>query len=188
MNCNALRKKIIVQRSQLGTSELHRIGTSIADWVLSAFWYHEAQSVHSFFGVESKGEIPTLKILEDVLAKGKYLAMPRITGMNGEMEHIRVGSLDSLRKGPWGIPQPFEGESVESSSLDLVIVPGLAADRKGNRIGYGKGYYDRFLISATNAKKVMLLPRTFLMDQIPVKDHDVPMDMLVTETGIIRCR
>ncbi len=185
---NVLRKSIIDQRSRMSTSELHRLGNRIAEWVLSSIWYHEAHSVHCFFGVVSKGEIPTQNILEDILAKEKYLVMPRVIGKNGEMEHIRVRSLDSLRVGLWGIPQPSGSESVESGSLDLILVPGLAADRNGNRIGYGKGYYDRFLRSVTHAKKVMLLPGAFLMDQVPVKEHDVPVDTVVTETGIIHCR
>ena len=113
--------------------------------------------------------------------------MPRVTDDPGVMEHIRVNDLAALVEGIWGIKEPASGESVETDTIDLVFVPGLAADRKGNRIGYGKGYYDRFLASAPNAIKIMLVPSLFILNHIPPQKHDVPVDLLVTETDIIIC-
>ncbi len=187
MDRNILRKKIIKQRSTISANELHRHAGSITGIIQSAGWYRRAKCVHCFFGVAGKGEIPTGKILEHILASGKILVMPRVTGSDGEMEHIRVHDLSSLTEGAWGIPEPPHGDPVGVDNIDLVFVPGLAADRKGNRIGYGKGYYDRFLSSAPTATKVMILPDIFILDQIPVKNHDVPVDMLVTEKGEVDC-
>lgn len=135
----------------------------------------------------SKGEIPTRKILSHTITSGKILVMPRMTDAMGALEHIKVSDLDRLSKGKWGIMEPETDEMVPSDSIDLVIVPGLAADKKGNRMGYGKGYYDRFLSHLTQCKSVMILPDEFICDYVPVNSHDVPVNALISESGIVFC-
>ncbi len=188
MDRKALRKEMIKKRSLIDASELRHLSDCIARITLSASWYQASRCIHCFFGVAEKGEISTLKILNHVINSGKILVMPRVAGHDGHMEHIRVRNLDSLAKGAWGIQEPAEGEHFNIDDIDLIFVPGLAADRNGNRLGYGKGYYDRFLSTAAGARKVMLVPDDFMLGHIPAKKHDVPVDALVTETGEIVCR
>ncbi len=188
MNRQDIRKQALAIRSQMGSGELERLGGLIAGHVLGAGWYLEARCVHCFFGVIEKGEIPTERILSDAVSSGKVLALPKVTDSEGGMKHVRVHDPAHLVPGPWGIPVPAGREEVAVADIDLILVPGLAADREGNRIGYGKGYYDRFLVSAARAVKVMLVPERLVHNRLPAEDHDVPVDFLATENGILSCK
>jgi 5-formyltetrahydrofolate cyclo-ligase len=183
-----IRDEVLSLRKRMDGDELARMGSQIAKRVLQAEWYRDARCIHCFSGAVHKGEIPTLDIVEDCLKTGKILAMPRVSDRAGRMVHVRVTAPDHFRAGPWGIMEPVGDETVPVHEIELVLVPGLAADPAGNRIGYGKGYYDRFLGSASHALKVMLIPERFVLDRIPAKSHDIPMDFLVTESRILYCR
>lgn len=183
-----IRQEVLSTRKRMDADELERLGSLITDHVLNAEWYRDARCIHCFYGAAGKGEVSTLRIIEQAMATGKTLVMPRVSDRAGGMEHIRVEHKDHFRAGPWGIMEPSGELTVPVTEIELVLVPGLAADPAGNRIGYGKGYYDRFLDSAGHALKAMLIPERFIVDRIPAENHDVPMDCLVTENRILSCR
>jgi len=186
-NRQNIRKEALSIRRKMDSNELAHLGSLIAQNVLASDWYRDARSVHCFYGVTVKGEIPTVRIMEDALASGKLLAMPRVTDNDGGMEHIRVTALELVKPGLWGIPEPMGETRVTIAEIELILVPGLAVDRKGNRMGYGKGYYDRFLETASHSVKAMLVPDRFVHDRLPVEHHDVPVDYIVTEDRILSC-
>lgn len=187
MNRAQFRKEILQKRQQLIEQRLIDIGDNIFTFLSNMDWYRSAGCIHCFYGVTSKGEVPTQKLLSHILASGKILTMPRMADSLGSLEHVKVNDLSRLSEGKWGIMEPEPGTSVPTESIDLVIVPGLAADKHGNRMGYGKGYYDRFLSCLNHGRSVMILPDEFILDQVPVQSHDVPVDALVSESGIIYC-
>jgi 5-formyltetrahydrofolate cyclo-ligase len=187
MDRRSIRNRVLAGRRQMKKEELDRLGDLIAGQVLQAEWYRNAHCVHCFFGVTEKGEISTGRILADAIASGKVLVLPKVTGDDGGMNHVRVEDLSCLQPGPWDIPEPSGEDKVGPGDIDLVLVPGLAVDLHGNRIGYGKGYYDRFLAEAERAVKVMLVPERFVYERIPAEDHDVPVGFIVTESGIHTC-
>ena len=182
-----IRKEALAIRSKMDSSELQQIGSLIDRSVLKSDWYRNARCVHCFYGVTVKGEIPTVRIMGHALSSGKLLVMPRVTDNDGGMEHIRVSGLELMQPGIWGIPEPVGDEQVPVAEIDLILVPGLAADLSGNRIGYGKGYYDRFLETASHAVKAILIPDRFVHDRLPVEPHDIPVDYIVTEERILSC-
>jgi len=182
-----IRKEALSIRRKMDSSELERIGSLIANNVLESDWYRDARCVHCFYGVKVKGEIPTVRIMGDALASGKLLVMPRVTDNDGGMEHVRVTGLELMQPGLWGIPEPVGEARVPVAEIELILVPGLAVDIKGNRMGYGKGYYDRFLETASHSVKAMLVPERFVHDRLPVEDHDVPVDYIVTEDRVLSC-
>jgi 5-formyltetrahydrofolate cyclo-ligase len=98
-------------------------------------------------------------------------------------------SLDNLQSARFGLLEPERdvGLMVEPDDLDLVIVPGVAFDRRGNRLGFGGGYYDRFF-ERCNATRVGLAYAFQVVDDIPAEDHDVKIDWLVTEDEVILCQ
>ncbi|MEX0681787.1 MAG: 5-formyltetrahydrofolate cyclo-ligase [Balneolales bacterium] len=179
-----LRKKFKSQREQLGITDLKSLGQKIAERLFLSEWYRNAYVVHCFSGTPEKGEIATDAVLSYVIRSEKQLVMPRLSDRKGEMEHYRVDNLNLLKKNKFGIMEPPKGERVWPVELDLVLVPGLAVDMQGNRIGYGKGFYDRFLAS-TPAHKLMLLPEQFIVDHIPNTSHDIPVEGIVTEERLI---
>jgi len=146
-------------------------------------FYHEAQTVFCYVSVGS--EVDTLGLIEDLLVSGKSIFVPRCEG-GGIMYAQMLLSLSELEKGLLGIPvPPLMNPRVESTSLDLIIVPCLACDTSGYRIGYGGGYYDRYLASAEQATSIALCRESLLHEHLPQEDHDVPVDFVITDERMI---
>ena len=184
---DTLRKQIITQRKQMDCKELEDLGEKIFEMVTATEWYRKAVCIHCFSGSVDKGEISTTKILDHIVKSDKKLVMPRVEPGSDQLKHIPVKNPDSLITGKWGIKEPENGETVNPGEIDLVLVPGLAADRYGNRIGFGKGFYDRFLAQIPHVNSALLLPSMFILDRIPVKPYDIPMGAIITETEVIYC-
>ena len=98
-----------------------------------------------------------------------------------------IENAEELHKGAYGILEPSTKRPVAENDIDVIIVPGLAFDRRGGRMGFGAGYYDRLLIK-TNAVKIGLCYDFQLMDSVPSEEHDVPMDYIITEKEIVEIR
>lgn len=129
-------------------------------------------------------EIGMGPVLEAVLSQGKTLLLPRCEA-EGIMTARKIADLSQLTPGAYGILEPkSETEVFPQEEIDLILVPGLAFDAKGHRLGRGKGYYDRFLVSRRG--KTMGICRC-LVPQVPVEDHDKIMDAVITEDKIILC-
>ncbi|MDD5762367.1 MAG: 5-formyltetrahydrofolate cyclo-ligase [bacterium] len=134
------------------------------------------------------GEVPTERVRHAYLAAGARLYYPRVAGsrMLAFYPH-REG--DGWETGPYGIPEPSIPAGVEPrlSGWNIVVVPGLAFDRRGNRLGHGFGYYDRFLAGLPGSvPRVGLAFEGQLVPEVPVDAWDVPVHALVTEEGVIR--
>lgn len=104
--------------------------------------------------------------------------------MNGdELEHSKINSTNELVKNTLGILEPKENLKIDTRKIDLILVPLLGVDIRGNRLGYGKGYYDKFLQTA-EALKIGLAFEEFVLDEIPSEKHDVKLDGFITEKGV----
>lgn len=127
-------------------------------------------------------EPDTLPLFEALWARGKKLLLPRCLPRWG-MEARQVEPPDRLVPGPYGIPEPpVDCPLEERDGIDLILVPGLAYDRAGNRLGQGGGYYDRYLADCRGIT-VALCRDALLLDRVPVEPHDRPVDVVLTETG-----
>ena len=114
--------------------------------------------------------------------------MPCVLPNTSELFHSQLNSFEDLRPGALGVlePSPEQRIALTPESFDLVIVPGVAFDRFGGRLGYGKGYYDRFL-DQTSAFRLALAFDFQLLETVPTEMHDVPMDGILTENGFYFC-
>ncbi len=125
------------------------------------------------------------------LSQGKAVALPRTIIAQRQLECFQISSLDDLVTGAYSImePDPERCPRVDPSELDIVIVPGSVFDRRGGRLGYGGGYYDRFLSKdAPQALRIALAFSFQVQDNnIPLQPHDELMDYIVTEKEIIHC-
>ena len=144
-----------------------------------------AETVFAFFPMAAEPDL--LPLLEELLRRGKRLAFPRC--LEGErLEFRQAASLEQLRPGTWGIPEPGEElPLLPDEAADFAIVPCLSADRQGGRLGHGGGYYDRFLQAAPlplGAAMVCYSP--LLLPEVPREGHDVILPVLVTEEGVWR--
>lgn len=145
--------------------------------------YKNCKTLFAF--VSSAIEIDTSVIISTALAQGKRLALPRCRNRNGEMDFYYVTSLSQLEKGAFSImePAPEKCEQVTDLSSGLCIVPGLCFDLEGFRIGFGKGYYDRFLQEFGGVTAGLCYSRC-IEHNLPVGVFDKPVDILITEKYI----
>jgi 5-formyltetrahydrofolate cyclo-ligase len=181
----ALRETILRRRGELPESERASLGDRIIGTVLDLPAYERSDVVLAYasFGAE----LPTDRFLRRVLDDGKVLLLPRV-GRDG-LEIYRVRDPDGdLVPGTWGIREPIPDRCplADPADMDFALVPGLAFDRRGRRLGYGGGFYDR-LISGGLSDGTTLVSGAFgvqVVDEVPVGPGDVPVHAVVTEEGI----
>ncbi|MEX0780530.1 MAG: 5-formyltetrahydrofolate cyclo-ligase [Balneolales bacterium] len=178
-----LRKKLLQTRSRLSDAEITLISEKITDTVLGLQTYQNAETVHCYLSINK--EISTTSLINNLLRHNKRLVVPRVITGTNRMEHIALKDHDHLKPNAWGIAEPHGGTNVDIQQLDLVLVPMVGGDPKGNRLGYGKGFYDQFL-SGVKCPKIGLMPECCLVDQLPVEPHDVKLDMIITENTIFK--
>lgn len=149
--------------------------------------YQRAKTV--MFYVDVRTEVRTRQALPEALASGKRVVIPYC--VDGELELFHLESMDELELGMYRILEPkAELRSVAAKrtpveELDLILVPGVAFDRRGGRTGHGKGYYDKLLEHALSATPLVALAfECQLFPEIPMQDHDIYMDKVVTEAAV----
>ena len=131
-------------------------------------------------------EIDTFPIIERLLGEGRRVFAPRVLGAAGEMAFCEVPAIGALNPGAFGILEPPDGHAAEPAEIDFVLVPGLGFDRALNRLGRGGGFYDRFLADPQlHAVKCALAYDCQILDELPHDAHDRPVDILVTESGVL---
>lgn len=183
-----VRRRLLAERRAVGRLDREAWTAAIAARLEELPAWREADVVHTYVGAV-EGEVGTREIVRRALAEGRAVACPRVRWDPPRLETYAIRSLDDLvesRRGLWE-PDPDHAEPVADSALDLVVVPGLAFDRRGWRIGFGAGLYDRFL-SGVDAPRVALAFSLQVQDSLPVEPHDVPVDWIVTEGETIACR
>ncbi len=180
-----LRKKFSDTREMLDEAEKGRMDKLIFDNFTSLVSYRYADTLLMYYP-KSK-EVDTLPIIKAALASGKKVALPVCHDDGYEMSYSYIGSLEDLEKGKYGILAPkkdckkFIKEDVHRSII--IVVPALAFDNKGYRLGYGKGYYDRYMDGLV-AVSVGLAYSQFVVDDLPVGRYDLACNLLVTEKGV----
>jgi 5-formyltetrahydrofolate cyclo-ligase len=149
-------------------------------------WGKYLSSRHLFCYVSFRSEVNTFPIIVTSLGMGKTVSVPRIDMDSGEMRaYVIQDTGPSLESGAYGILEPVRGcTELDYEKLELIIAPGLAFTPQGLRLGYGGGFYDRFMARHAHATVCALTYDRLIVDQIPVKEHDIPVDYLVTESGV----
>ncbi len=181
IRANALKK-----RCNLSERERAIKSRAIIQRVLSLQEIKRAECISCYAGVNS--EVRTLSLISQLLASSKKVAVPAVVDRE-RMEMYQIESLDELEKNngfiePRGEFRRFCGPE----RIDAVLVPGIAFDEKGHRIGYGKGYYDRFMKRLR--KGIPLIGLAFecqIVKKIPVEEHDVRLEKIITEKRTINC-
>lgn len=137
------------------------------------------------FFVSFGSEVHTHDMIKEAL-KSKTVIVPKV--VHHEIEPSVIIDFDNLvPSGKFKIPEPIEAMKIAYKNIDLILVPGIAFDKEGHRIGYGFGYYDRFLRRVPKAIKIGLAFDLQIVDKIPREMHDVPVDLIVTEERVIEC-
>jgi 5-formyltetrahydrofolate cyclo-ligase len=153
-----------------------------------------AVSEHFFLYIHFRSEVETLPLLNRLLAAGKTVSVPLTLRREGRLAAVRVTDpAQQLRPGCFGILEPAAKQAahaaVSPTAIDVAVVPGSVFDCRGGRLGYGGGFYDRFLSrDAPQALRIGLAFAVQLAEQVPLEPHDQLMDLLVTEEQLYECR
>ncbi len=135
------------------------------------------------FFASFRSEVETGPMIRRALVSGKRVILPKVKGNDLALFEIKDFNHD-VSPGTWGIPEPRESRPVDPVDIDLIVTPGAAFDERGNRVGYGAGYYDRIL-AGYHGTTVALAFEAQLVKEVPSAAHDVPVKKIVTERRII---
>lgn len=177
------RRWALDRRAHRASSEVARQSLQVQRRLLASSLWLRAKSVFVYLSLP--GEVQTGGIVAAAWAAEKLVYAPRV-GTNGYMEATLMGPETRLERGAFGLLQPPPGPSV--NRIDLVLVPGLAFSPKGDRVGFGKGYYDRFLTRSQVAATIGLGFQDQLVMEMDAQVHDVSVDALIMGGTWIRRR
>ena len=186
---NAIRQDIIKKRGELGGLEKNEKSLAISKRLFGMDEFKKSKTVFCF--LSTLFEVQTEKIIRESLRLGKHVLVPLLDPEEGNLQASRIPSLDiDFMIGKYGIKQPTlkSRDIVACSNIDFVVVPGLAFDNIGNRIGYGAGFYDKFFKKISSGVTRVAVSYDFqLLNLVPHSDLDEPVHFLVTETQALRC-
>lgn len=182
---NALRELIKQKRKALTHEEISEKSIKITDFLTTSQIYQNAKCICVYMA--SFNEPRTLPLIQQAITDGKKICLPVTDIENTALSLSYISDTSSLKKGAYGILEPTVIDTADPHTVDLIIVPGIVFDRNGSRIGFGKGFYDR-LLSDTNAVKIGVCYAFQLCKGIPADNHDIPMNMIVTEEEFIVCK
>jgi 5-formyltetrahydrofolate cyclo-ligase len=138
------------------------------------------------FFASFRSEVDTHHMIRRALEEGKRIVLPRVRGK--ELELLEIENYDrDVAPGAWGIPEPGRGRTVELKDIGLIVMPGAAFDVRGNRIGYGGGFYDR-LLPLYNGRTAALAFELQIIPEVSAAVHDIPVHMIITEKRVIDAR
>ena len=180
-----LRKRMLAARRALSKEERASYSAEITEKLLSHAAVTRARTIFAYAAMPD--EVQTESLLSGLLARGKRVAIPWITGKQG-MEAALVPSMDLLEVGAYGILTVREErrEILSPQEIDCVIVPGVAFSVDGARLGMGGGYYDTFLPKAAKAVRIAAAFQCQIAEHIPRLPHDCGVDWIVTEQGVFK--
>ncbi|MFA4855468.1 MAG: 5-formyltetrahydrofolate cyclo-ligase [archaeon] len=181
------RMQNIAKRNSLTKEQVESKSKCIEERLAALPEFAKAKTVMLYYGISH--EVETRGLIERALKAGKRVALPATNFEKKAMVPLEISSLEELHKTNKGLFEPKTQRPVMTSELDLVIVPGVAFDKTGGRLGRGKGFYDALLRKTST--KVPLIGLCFeenLEKSLPCESHDVKMDIVVTDEQAIRCK
>lgn len=178
-----IRTRILKERALISEEEKKRLDRLLSERFFNLLSFKYASSVILYASL--KHEPDTYNIILEALKKGKRVALPRCAADETRMDFFEIKSLDDLISGSYGImePDPYKCKKINPYSYDIAVVPALAFDSKGYRIGYGKGYYDRFL-GDFKGTKIGLTYERLIEKNLPRGRYDKRVDIVITERGV----
>ena len=184
MNKKELRQKYKELRQQLSENESEERSLQIANQLIRLdIWQHSFY--HLFLPIESQKEVNTEYILQVLAGKDKNIVLSKSDFSTREMTHFLLTDNTTIKKNAYDIPEPIDGLEVPVSKIDVVFVPLLAFDEKGNRVGYGKGFYDKFL--AECKPEILKIGVSFFESENVISDvlnTDIQLDFCITPTKV----
>ena len=187
MEKKIIRDQILKSKEEIDKINLKSYSDSIINQLYNTNYYKKAKTIMTF--ISFGAEVDTHDFIKTSIRNNKRIVVPITVPATKELKLSEVLDFDELEIGFYDILTPKDKfiRYVDPSEVDLIIVPGVAFDRDGYRIGYGGGYYDRFLSKLDHITKISLAFDMQFIDKVPREDFDIPVDYIITEKEIIKC-
>ena len=175
MDKKELRRVIREKKRAMTTEEIELRSRKLMELFLASDAYRNAKTIYGYLPYNQ--EVRTVPILEAALTAGKQVAVPKIYGK--EMRFISMTDLSLVEKGYSGIPEPIADGPIACDKTALVLMPGMVFDPQGHRIGYGGGFYDKFLAAEPDHPTLALCYDFQIVPQLETEEHDIPVDWVL---------
>lgn len=179
-----IRQQLLERRRKMPRRVFLRKSAAICEQLQTLPQYAGSRMIHCYISLNERREVNTRPLIKSMLDSGKRVVVPVTQMKTGTLRHVEISSFDDLEENRWGVLEPHRGRDIAVGKLDLVIVPMVGGDLEKNRIGYGKGFYDRFLQHA-ECDTIGLLFECCLLEAIPTEPFDVPLSQCITEDRIL---
>lgn len=179
MDKTVLRQKIRQKKRAMSLAQIEAASEKLGQMLFQTLQYQNAKTIYGYLPYNQ--EVRTVPMLEQALKDGKRVAVPKVYG--DQMRFIYLTDLSQVSKGYSGIPEPVLDEPVADDTTALVLMPGLAFDKEGHRIGYGGGFYDKFLAQEPSHPTVALCYDFQILPEIKTEAFDVPVDCVLWASG-----
>lgn len=184
MKKSELRAYYKIRRTELSSKDVDDLSLQIANLVLTLpIWEHSF--FHIFLTIESLKEVLTEPVISILSGKDKHIVVSKSDFKTRTMSHVLLQDNTILKPNSWNIPEPENGISINDTQIEVVFIPLVAFDKKGNRVGYGKGFYDGFLKNCS--KDTIKIGLSFFEAETVIHDvelHDIPLNFCVTPKKI----
>lgn len=174
-------RNIVIEKRKALSKELKEVfDNNILDKILSSKEYEVAKTILVYVSFE--GEVDTHRFIKHAIEDNKKVCVPKVISKEEGMKAVNISSLNDLKVGKYGILEPLDfSREVEEKEIDLVIMPGVAFDKNGGRVGYGGAFYDRFLKKLRYETPKIALAYDFqIFCKVPTEEHDEKIDRIIT--------
>ena len=175
MDKKELRRTIRERKRAMTEEEIVSRSKKLGELFAQSEAYKAAKTIYGYLPYNQ--EVRTVPMLEQALKDGKRVAVPKVYG--DEMKFLYLNDLSQVEKGYAGIPEPIADEPVADDDTALGLMPGLAFDPSGHRIGYGGGFYDKFLAAEPNHPTLALCYEFQMLPRLDTEEHDIPVDTVL---------
>lgn len=175
MDKQSLRRQIREQKRAMTEQQIISSSEKLGQLFAQSELYRQAKTIYGYLPYNQ--EVRTVPILQQAIKDGKKVAVPKVYG--DEMKFIYMDDLSKVEKGYAGIPEPIADAPVADDKTALVLMPGLAFDKDGHRIGYGGGFYDKFLASEPEHPTLALCYGFQMQEHLETEEFDIPVDCVL---------
>jgi len=175
MDKKELRRQIRQLKREMTPQQIETASARLREQFVQTRQYREAKTVYGYLPYNQ--EVRTVPLLEQALRDGKRVAVPKVYG--DQMRFLYMTDLTKVEKSDMGIPEPIADEPVANDPTALILMPGVAFTKDGKRIGYGGGFYDKFLSAEPHHPTVALCYEFQIVEQLPTEEFDIPVDLVL---------
>ena len=175
MDKKELRRQIREMKRAMTSEQIDAASARLGELFLNCPQYKEAKTIYGYLPYNQ--EVRTVPMLEQAMKEGKRVAVPKCYG--DEMRFIYMDDLSKVEKGYANIPEPIADDPVADDPTALVLMPGMAFTKDGKRMGYGGGFYDKFLAAEPDHPTVALCYDFQMVEDLPTEEYDIPVDCVL---------